>query len=107
MLRTLNLTPNTSPYSELHGTFDYDRTPILTPGLKLIINEKPSQRKTWAPRGTEGWYLGPALNYYRCHRVFCTKTQAEQVTETIHIIPDEPTPQIYVFKRQLLLRLKN
>ena len=94
MLRTSNLTPNISAYTELHGEFNYDKTPILPPGLKLIIHEKPSQRKTWSPRGTEGWYLGPALNHYRCHRVFCTKTQAERITETINIIPDAHTPQI-------------
>ena len=94
MLRTSNLIPNASTYSKLNGEFNYDKTPILPPGLKLNIHEKPSQRKTWSPRGTEGWYLGPALHHYRYHRVFCTKTQAERITETINIIADEPTPQI-------------
>ena len=94
MLRTSNLTPNASAYSELNGEFNYDKTTILPPGLKLIIYEKPSKHKTWSSRSTEGWYLGPALHHYRCHRVFCTKTQAERITETINIIPDEPTPQI-------------
>ena len=94
MLRQSTLNPTQSAYTELHGEFFYDKTPILPPGLKLIIHEKPSQRRSWDPRGTDGWYLGPAKHHYRCHRVYCSKTNAERITETINIIPDETTPHV-------------
>jgi len=91
LLRQSNINPLLSSYAELNGTFDYDKTPMLPPGLEVIIHEKPSQRRSWDPRGVEGWYLGPAKNHYRCHRVFCTKTQSERVTDTINILPYGPS----------------
>ena len=94
MLRSSHINPSISSYNELYGHYDYEKTPILPPGLKLIIHEKPAQRGSWDPRGVDGWYLGPAKEHYRCHRVYCTKTKSERITETINILPDEPTPQV-------------
>ena len=45
------------------------------------------------PDGTEGWYLGPALEHYRCYRVFVNKSKAEQVTDTLEFFPQKlPMP---------------
>ena len=60
MPRSSNLNPSISSYNELYGNYDYEKIPILPPGLKLIIHEKPSQRGSWDPKGVDGWYLGPA-----------------------------------------------
>jgi len=92
LLRTSNLNPNISSYAELYGQFDYNATPIFPPGLKILIHEKPSQRSTWSPRGVEGWYLGPSKEHYRCHRVYCTQTNAERITDTMEIFPHQQTP---------------
>jgi hypothetical protein len=39
------------------------------------------------PPGTNGWYLGPALNHYQCYCVFTTKTKAEQAINTVEFFP--------------------
>jgi hypothetical protein len=75
----------------LEGTFDYNKTPLAPPGTKVIIHEKPQQRKTWDPHGTEGWYLGPAMEHCRCHRVFTNKTKAERITDTVEFFPQHTT----------------
>jgi hypothetical protein len=75
----------------LKGAFDYNKTLLAPPGTKVIINEKPQQRKTWDPHGTEGWYLGPAMEHYRCHRVFTNKTKAERITDTVKFFPQHTT----------------
>jgi hypothetical protein len=81
----------------LNGTFDYNRTPLAPPGTKILIHEKPNQRRSWDPHGVEGWYLGPATEHYRCYRVYVSKTRAEQITDTVECFPQTiempfPTP---------------
>ena len=57
------------------GTFDYNRTPIAPVGVKVIIHEKLATRQSWATHGINGWYLGPTMEDYRCHKVYATKQE--------------------------------
>ena len=77
LLRASRLNPKLSAYAQLEGTFDFTRTPLAPPGTRVIIHEKPTNRQTWAPHGTDGWYLGPALDHYQCYRVWVPRTHAE------------------------------
>jgi len=114
LLRTSNLNPRLSAQEHLNGIFDFNRTPLAPPGTKIIIHEKPSQRPTWAPHGTDGWYIGPALNHYRCHRTYTTKTGGERISDTVHFCPKRiqmPTTdsvnQIYQSAKDLTMALQN
>ena len=78
----------------LEGVFDFIKTPFSPLFTKVVLHEKPSQRLSWDPHGTEGWYLGPALEYYRCYHVFVNKSKAERVTDTIEFFPQK-VPMIY------------
>ena len=51
--------------------------------MKIVMHEKPLQRASWAPHGVEGFYLGPALEHYRCFRGWVVKTQHERVVDTV------------------------
>jgi hypothetical protein len=93
LLRPSRRNPKISAYNMLEGTFDYNKTPLAPPGTKVIIHEKPQQRKTWDPHGTEGWYLGPAMEHYRCHWVFTNKTKAERITDTVKNFHNTPRYQ--------------
>ena len=75
----------------LEGAFDFNRTPMAPPGTKVILHEKPQQRRSWDPHGTTGWYLGPELEHYRCYRVFTTTTKAERITDTVEFFPQRVT----------------
>ena len=77
----------------LEGVFDFNKTPLAPPGTRVVLHEKPSQRLSWDPHGTEGWYLGPALEHYRCYRLFVNKSKAERVTDTIDFFTEKaPMP---------------
>ena len=100
-LITLNLmcpskiNPQLSAYHQVFGAFDYNRTPMAPPGIKIYVHARPELRKTFAPHATRAWYLGPALNHYRCHRVFIPSTNKERVAETVVWQPHHckmPTP---------------
>jgi hypothetical protein len=87
LLRKSRLHPQMSAYAHLHGPFDFNRTPLAPPGIKVLIHEKPTVRGTWAPHAVPGWYLGPAMHHYRCYRVWARTTRAERITDTLVWVP--------------------
>jgi hypothetical protein len=87
LLRSSRLHPQLSAYAHVHGLFDYNRTPIAPPGIRVLVHDKPSVRGTWAPHALPGWYLGPALNHYRCYRVYVRATRHERITDTLAWLP--------------------
>ena len=50
---------------------------------KIIAHEKPNQQATWSKHGVWGWYICPALEHYRCYKVFVTETIAERIYEVV------------------------
>ena len=66
MLRPFRATSRMSAYTTLEGEFNYERTPIASPGMKVIINKKPGNRTSWAFHGKIGWCIGPELIHYKC-----------------------------------------
>ena len=95
LLRASHLNPKLSAYAQLEGTFDFTRTPLAPTGTRVIIHEKPTIRQTWAPHGTDGWYVGPALHHYQCYRVWVPRTHAERIVDTISFFPKTiPIPDL-------------
>jgi hypothetical protein len=95
LLQPARRNTNMSAHQMFNDTFDYNRTPLAPPGTKILIHEKPNQRRSWDPHGVEGWYRGPATKHYRCYRVYITKTGAERITDTVEFPPqtiDMPFP---------------
>jgi hypothetical protein len=66
LLRNCRFNPNLSAHTELHSVFHYNKTPLAPLGTKVVIHEKTGKRKTWSTHGINGWYIGPALEHYRC-----------------------------------------
>jgi hypothetical protein len=83
MLRTSRINPKLSASTHIDGQYDYNRAPMAPPGTIIIAHETPSRRITWAPHGQYGWYIGPALEHYRCYTVYINKTRGERVVETV------------------------
>jgi len=89
LLRTSTINPRLSAYSQLHGSFDFNATPLGPPGTKVIVHEKPTQRETWAPHGTEGWYVGPAIDHYRNFTVYIPSTRSIRIADTLAWLPSK------------------
>lgn len=87
LLHPSRVNPQHSAYAQLYGPFDYTKTPIAPPGMKMIVHECPEDRGAWSPRGLDGWYIRPALNHYRCHQAWIPTTNSEQVSDTVSWIP--------------------
>jgi hypothetical protein len=84
LLHQSQINPRLSAYAQVHGNFDFNRTPPMapTPGTKCISHVKPDKCKSWDLHGDLGWYIGPVMEHYRCWKVHITKTNAERTTDT-------------------------
>jgi hypothetical protein len=91
MLRTSRLNPKLSAATHIFGQYDFNRAPMAPPRKRIIAHETPSRRRTWAPHGQDGWYIGPALEHYRCYTVYTTKTRGNRIVETVEFFPKKFT----------------
>ena len=58
------------------------------------MHETPEQRGTFDFHGTEGWYVGPASDHYRCHRCYLPQSNRKRIAITVTWFPQNiPTPQ--------------
>ena len=46
LVRALRINPKRLAYEKLEGSFDFNATPMVPPGLMVILHEKPGQRRT-------------------------------------------------------------
>jgi hypothetical protein len=74
LLRGSRINPKLSAYEQLFGRYDFNRTPIAPPGIKVLAHVKSKVRKTWAPHALDGYYVGPAMDSYRCYTVYLPST---------------------------------
>jgi hypothetical protein len=87
LLRKSQINPRMSAYAQLNGHFDFNSTPLAPSGTRIIAHEKPDQRASWDPHGLDGYYLGPALEHYRCYQVHITKTKGTRIVDTVEFFP--------------------
>jgi hypothetical protein len=91
MLRTSRINPRLSAATHIFGQYDFNRAPMAPPGTRIIAYETPNRRRTWAPHGQDGWYIGPAMEHYQCYTVYVTKNRRERVVETVEFFPEKFT----------------
>jgi len=95
LLRFLRWDPTKSANKEVNGKFDYNKTPLAPLGTKVLVYEDPAVCASWAPHGTDVYYVGPAPKHYRCMRFYMPGTQRYHVTDTWRHYPTHcATPTI-------------
>jgi hypothetical protein len=95
LLRGSRINPKQSAWAQYNGQFDFDRTPLGPPGCRVLVHVKPAVRETFAPHAVDGWYIGPALESYRCYKVWIWESQRERVCDTLKWHPTKvPVPML-------------
>ena len=89
MLRTYRLHPHMSSFTHMNGPFDYNATPMVSPGIRKLVYENPQQRKTWAQHGVDAWYIGYCPDHYRCHKTYVPATRGERISHTVSFSPHD------------------
>ena len=87
LLRTSRTCPKVSAYAHIHGTFDFDRTPLAPPGVRALIYNNPDHRVSYGVHGDEAFYLGLSLEHYPCYRFFVPSTGGTRVCATAQFFP--------------------
>ena len=64
LIRNCHFNPKLSAHAALRGTFYYNKTPLAPLGTRVLVHEKTTNCRTWAPFGTNGWCIGPYLEHY-------------------------------------------
>jgi hypothetical protein len=73
----------------------------------VVIYETPQKRATWAPKGKDGWYIGPALDAYRVFRVWVWDTQHERSTDTLSWFPHNVSMPIASYTDMAIASLRD
>jgi hypothetical protein len=94
LMRGSGVSPHISAWHQVRGAYDFNRTPIAPPGIRIVCHEKPNQRGTWAAHGKDGYYVGPSLLHYRCYQVWINETESVRDTDSIswHPVPPHTLP---------------
>eukprot|EP00804_Cyclotella_cryptica_P028195 CCRYP_011052-RA/>CCRYP_011052-RA protein AED:0.30 eAED:0.33 QI:0/0/0/1/0.5/0.33/3/0/617 len=70
MLRTSQIDPTKSAYEILEGPHDFNRNPWAPPGCRAVLHEPSKTQMSWVPRGTDAWYIGPAMHHYLSYEFY-------------------------------------
>ena len=87
LLRNSRVNPRLSAHAYLFGNHNFNKVPLVPPGTKLVVHNKPGKRPSWAFHGDDGWSIGPAPQHYRCIKCYIPKTHSTRISDTISIIP--------------------
>jgi hypothetical protein len=83
----------------MFGPYDYNSHPLMPP----VVHEKPGQRASWDPHGKQGWYIGPAMEHYRCHCCHVNATNAKRISETVEFFHHtDPIPAIMAHEATII-----
>ena len=65
MFRTYQRNPTILAPTSIESPFDFNKTYLAPPGIKVLVHKKTQQRKTWGIHGLLGWYIGHSMYNYR------------------------------------------
>ena len=97
LLQQSNVAPNILAYAYHHGSFAYNWMQIALMGCAVQFHIKPSRRKTFGEHSEDGFYLKTSAEHYTTHIIFCNKTGAKRLADTVffkhkHITQPTVTP---------------
>ena len=87
MMRKSQLNPGILAYKQVNRVKHFEHTPLISLGCKVKIYDKPHQRCTYSLQSVDVWYVGPAVNNYRCYTCYNIYTGVENTPDTIAFFP--------------------
>jgi hypothetical protein len=87
LLRFSRRDPTKSANEEVNGKFDYNKMPLAPLGTKGLVYEDPAVHASWAPHGTDAYFVGPASKHYWCLRFYMPGTRQYRVADMWRLYP--------------------
>jgi hypothetical protein len=102
LLRASRVNPQLSAYAQVFGAFDYSKTPIPPPGMRVLAHVLPADRASFAPHSIQGYSIGPAMEHYRCFKIFVPSTGGTRIADTVRWFPHGDLKMPIASKESLL-----
>jgi hypothetical protein len=87
LLRGSWVDPSKSAYEILNAPYDWIHYPLAPLGCKAIVYEDGDTCGSWASRGVDAFYLGPAKDHYRCNNYYVPETLAYRILGSTELFP--------------------
>ena len=88
LCRTSRKHPAKSAYHSFQGhRYDWNKNPMAPPGTRAVVYLTPDNRRSWGPRGIDGWYCGPAMDHYRNLLFYIPETKSYRTSATFDLFP--------------------
>ena len=56
---------------------------MAPPSIKVIPHERPKYHGSWSPHALYGWYIGPSIEHYCCHKIWILGTNSVYIGKTV------------------------
>ncbi len=99
--------PLVSANHELYGPFNFTKMLLAPLGTKALVYNNPAIRASWAPHATDGYYVSPAVNHYRCLRFYILTTCRFCFADTWQLYPSHCQVPVLSEHDQTLLAAKD
>ncbi len=83
LLRQAMLNPRISAWEFFQGHFDFNKMPLGPVGCCILIHAKPATWQSWDFCTKPAFYIGPALDSYRCFKLVKTNTKSQVNSDTV------------------------
>jgi hypothetical protein len=83
LLRQSTLNPRISAWEFFQGPFDLNKTPLGQVGCRVLVHAKPATRCSWDFCAKNGFYIGPAMDSYRCFKLVNSDTKSQVISDTV------------------------
>ena len=87
LLRTSRKKPKISAYDAIFGSHGFNWFPLSPPGTKVVVHEKTDNHRSCSPHVTDGCYIGPSMEHYRCVQCFMPTTSSVCNMDTLTLFP--------------------
>jgi hypothetical protein len=83
LLRQATINPKISAWETFNGPFDFNKTPLAPLGYRVLTHVKTMMGQSWDYRAKQGFYIGPALDHYRCYELVKSETKQKVISNTV------------------------
>jgi hypothetical protein len=90
LLRQATLNPRISAGEFFQGPYDFNKMPLGPVGCRVLIHAKPATRHSWDFCAKNGFYIGPAMESYRCFKLVNADTKCQVISDTVPFLPFRP-----------------
>jgi hypothetical protein len=83
LLQQATLNPLISAWEIFQGPFNFNKMPLGPVGGCVLIHAKPASCRSWDFCAKNGFYIGPALESYRCFKLVNADTKSQVISDTV------------------------